>query len=70
MSMRSQTYVDSVVGIDSHLEVSFLFAAWAVSRRSFPTNAEVRNRWGMSRSTAWRYLRALRNTGLHPGATP
>ncbi|KHS08004.1 hypothetical protein RM61_07195 [Xanthomonas phaseoli pv. phaseoli] len=70
MSTRGPIFSDAIPGAQSHLEVVFLFAAWALSRRTLPTNAEVRKRWGMSRQTAWRYLQAMRNAGLQPGATP
>ncbi|MEA9796207.1 hypothetical protein VDG07_12780 [Xanthomonas campestris pv. raphani] len=62
--------MEGVVGAENHIEVVFQFAAWALSRKSPPTNADARTRWGMSRSTAWRYLRAMRNAGLQPGGTP
>lgn len=67
MSRRSPNYSASIAGTSSHTEAIFLFAAWAAGRHRPPTIAEIVDRWGMSRASAFRYRHALIRAGLVQG---
>lgn len=58
-----------IPGSSSHAEAMFRFVAWAKSRRTPPTPKEIQDQWGMDRSTAYRYLNALRAAGIAPKET-
>jgi Fic family protein len=54
--MRTAKY-ERPVGASANIEFAFHFVAWAQQRREVAVKDLV-SRYGMSRATAWRYLRA------------
>lgn len=63
MKTRKRQWYEGLPGVHTQLEFAFRFIAWASARRQPATITDAVAHFGMSRSTACRYLNAYRNSG-------
>lgn len=59
--MSSAAKYQRPVGATGDIEFAFHFVAWAHTRRQPLRTRDLVDRYGMSRQTAWRYLRAFQD---------
>ncbi|WP_223496762.1 hypothetical protein [Stenotrophomonas indicatrix] len=55
-------------GATTAIEFAFVFVRWARDRQRPLRPRDLEDRFGMSRATAWRYLRAYRDAQLEDRA--
>ncbi|HHA2836585.1 TPA: hypothetical protein ACOFCN_000934 [Stenotrophomonas maltophilia] len=55
-------------GATTAIEFAFVFVRWARGRQRPLRPRDLEDRFGMSRATAWRYLRAYRDAQLEDRA--
>ncbi|MCF3479590.1 hypothetical protein GUV60_05945 [Stenotrophomonas maltophilia] len=59
--MKRRAFYEHQAGAATPTEFAFQFVAWMQSRRTPATPSDLSDRYGMSRATAWRYLRKYRD---------
>lgn len=59
-SKNYRNTIDIPADISRDIAIAYMVSDWILKRRSWPSTREMMDKFGMSRSTAWRHLMAAK----------